>query len=372
MMRPPFPILFSGTQRSLAQVLFGNGEDGFLFGDFAELDEMFTTSTGPTNVAANDDPVGLALDDHAWGSQTLAQMVAAATELRGGGAPALLGAATAASYNTGTGVGSATRVDASNQSYVTVTVSNNALYRIDIEITGAVGVNIRSTVGGSIYFIALAGRQVIYAQTISTDLSFAANANAATAQFTIHSIKRIPGNHILQATTASRPLWKANAGKPYLAFDGVSMDMRDLYIPGAAGTLAVAFNKPTGGGYVVAGGTGTGNKRARLYLNASGFATFDFNTSAFAADAVDHRNANTLMAMTWGGGVFRGYVNGSLVSEQAVAANMDGAGLGYALGAVEGGGGSFALMSLSAAVARSAFSTPADIARINAEYQRTF
>ena len=66
---------------TLQNLLFGHGEDGFLFGNFGELDELFTTTTGQTNVAANDDPVGLALDDHSWGSQTLAQIVAAQSEL---------------------------------------------------------------------------------------------------------------------------------------------------------------------------------------------------------------------------------------------------------------------------------------------------
>jgi hypothetical protein len=69
---------------TLQRLLFGHGEDGFLFGNFAELDELFLLSTGDTgNVAANDDPSGLALDDHSWGGQTLAQAIRALFEQRG-------------------------------------------------------------------------------------------------------------------------------------------------------------------------------------------------------------------------------------------------------------------------------------------------
>jgi hypothetical protein len=42
--------------------LFANGEDGFLFGSFADRAKLFTTSAGATNVSANDDPVGRAVE----------------------------------------------------------------------------------------------------------------------------------------------------------------------------------------------------------------------------------------------------------------------------------------------------------------------
>lgn len=61
--------------------LFANGENGFLFGPYDDFTRLLTTSTGLVNVAANDDPVGLNLDRHSWGGQTLAQVLSAQSEL---------------------------------------------------------------------------------------------------------------------------------------------------------------------------------------------------------------------------------------------------------------------------------------------------
>ena len=56
-------LLFEGAGRSLVQLLFGNGEDGFLFYPASDLTRLYTTYQGPANVATDSDPTGLWLDN---------------------------------------------------------------------------------------------------------------------------------------------------------------------------------------------------------------------------------------------------------------------------------------------------------------------
>lgn len=365
----------NGGGTPLTQSLFRAGEDGFLFGNFAELDELFTTSVGPTAVAANDDPVGLALDDHSWGGQTLAQVVAAAAELKAAGAPALLGSATAATYNTGTGVGSVTRVDGSNQSYVTVPVTNGKTYAVNITATQAI--LIRNTIGGAGLVIASAGTTATYFIVgASSAIVFTYSGAAGTANFILNSIREVPGNHALQATAANRPLWKANAGKPYLLFDGTNDTLGTPYIPSSSGTAAVAFRSITSGAtqYGLGGGDATGNKRCRIGVASDGRAIFIFNGGAGGADVVitgNRTNLDTIMIATWNASGRELYLNGTLVLADSLAALFDGVGNGFRIGSGEGGAD---VMNgrVDAALVLNRRATPAEIQQITAEFRKTF
>ena len=189
------------------------------------------------------------------------------------------------------------------------------------------------------------------------------------------SCKLVPGNHALQATTTKRPLWTANSGKPYLLFDGTDDALVSPFIPGSAGTIAIAAKVPASvaaTGIMIGGGTTVGNKRCRIVMNISGKPSFDFNTSAIQSGINDYRNADVVAAMTWGGGVVRFYESGLLIAEQSVAANMDGTGSGFALAAIEGGSGTFFAGGIYAALALSRFATPAEIAGITSLFQRTY
>lgn len=109
-------------------------------------------------------------------------------ELRGLGTVALLGAATAATYDPITGIGSVTRVDGSNQSYVTFPVVNGKNYAVII--TAAQSVLLRNTIGGPGLVIASGG---------TTSTSFVVGASGAiiitfsgasgTANFTVNSLR---------------------------------------------------------------------------------------------------------------------------------------------------------------------------------------
>lgn len=114
--------------------LFLTGDDGFLY-DFNRADTLFQEATG-TTPAGVDQNVGLTLYISKWGGKTLAQVLAVQPELRDGGTTGVVGSATAASYNAGSGAGTITRVDVSNQSYVDFNSSANKWYFVDIQMAG--------------------------------------------------------------------------------------------------------------------------------------------------------------------------------------------------------------------------------------------
>jgi hypothetical protein len=164
---------------------------------------MYQDSAGTTPVTAVEQPVGLWLDKK--------QGLALGSELRGTGVVGLLGSATAATYNTATGAGTATRVDGSNQSYVRVpAATNSGTYRLQITNTGAVAISIRtgnaaSTVVGTVNAGVSA---TVHVAPASADFYITASA-AGDIAFTVTSVAALPGNHATQATAASRPTLSA-------------------------------------------------------------------------------------------------------------------------------------------------------------------
>lgn len=359
--------------------LFRNGEDGFLFGPFDTFERLFLTSTGSTgNVAANDDPVGLNLDRHSWGGASRDAIISAATEIVPDGtfdtdlgnwsvaassAPStfIWSGGQAVSQTDGVAIGRLR-----SPAYPTVV---GRLYRVSS--TGTAGLRV-GTASGNDDILAASANTTRYFVAVgtSTYLSSSETANGRTLDNV--SLKLIPGNHALQATTTKRPLWKANSGKPYLNFDGTDDYLGTPYIPGSAGTVAAAFRSATASAFILAGGISTGNKRCRIGLGAGGIAQFDFNTSAEAVGSTDLRNTDAILIQTWGGGVHRCYVNGTLLVDEAVSANMDGTGAAFALGSIEAGTSAFSSARIYAALARSTLSSPSEIATITREFQRTY
>jgi hypothetical protein len=181
------------------------------------------------------------------------------------------------------------------------------------------------------------------------------------------------GNHCTTATSTLRPLWKANSGKPYLNFDGTDDNLLNSFNTTDAGTLAAAFNGTTSSRTAIAGGGGiTGSRRCRLALGAAGVASFDFNTAGQVVGAVDLRSTDHVLAMTWGGGVLRCYVDGALLEEKAVVSNHNGTGSGGALGSNEGGGSGFWVGRVYAGLMRGVMSTPEQMALIYLQLRTSY
>ena len=120
-----------GTVDYLNQILGAGGLDYALF-DFRKTDRLFQEAVGPSPADDNGELIGVGIGAERQGSKTLAAVMAGQAELRGTGTTTLVGSVTAATYNTSTGVGSASRVDASNQSAAQFAVVANALYELDV------------------------------------------------------------------------------------------------------------------------------------------------------------------------------------------------------------------------------------------------
>jgi hypothetical protein len=115
-------------------------------------------------------------------------------ERRAAGAIGIIGTATAATFNTATGVGTATRVDVSNQSYVEWTgLRPSGQYQIAYQNTGAAQMGFRTGSGGAILLTVnggVSGASVIAASSGGVIIVAAIN-NGSTASFTVSSIREV-------------------------------------------------------------------------------------------------------------------------------------------------------------------------------------
>lgn len=168
---------------------------------------LYQDSAGTTPVTAVGQSFGLSLD-RAYGGQTGASLLA-------NGATGLTGTATAASYDTSTYAGSVSRAgDASNQSWVTWTgLTTAAMFRIRVQNTGATSLDVRNggVAGTIIASIAAGVTSFVHVPTSggSTSITITATANSTTATFTLSEFARVPGTHLIQATSPSRPTLSA-------------------------------------------------------------------------------------------------------------------------------------------------------------------
>ena len=382
--RPMARPLLKGVGGSLASLLFGHGEDGFLFGNWSELDELFTTSIGPTNVASDSDPAGLALDDHSWGANSLAQVLAAQPELITNGTfdTDLTGWSAAASSAPSTVVWSAgaavTQTDgiATARLRSTITTVVGKTYRV--LSTGTAGLQVGTSAGAAdILGGGVNTTRYFTAVGTTTHLSIISATNGLTLDNV--SAKEVPGNHALNATAGQRPLWRANSGKPYLSFDGSDDRVVSPFIPSSACTLAVACRFPAtdaSSRAMIGGGASTGNKRCLIGKNATdGKVVAGWGSETLGVGwGADLGISDHVIALT-GDAVSRDiWVDGVLIDSRAPTGGPDGTGGGLALGAYNNNGtiSSNSAGNLYAALALNRRATPADIARITSDFQRTY
>jgi hypothetical protein len=183
--------------------------DGFAF-DFTKTDRHFQTSTGPTLADDVTDPIGLALESREWNGRTLAEELATQAELRGGGVTGSVGTppAGAATFNTSTGVGSVSRTDVSNQSFVSIPVTDsNATYVVDLEVTsGLVGnLTIRDHTTAVIYVTFTSEiRQSIFVAAPGATIRLQNLTNPSDSSFILHSVKLVPTHHGVQSSSSLR------------------------------------------------------------------------------------------------------------------------------------------------------------------------
>ena len=164
------------------------------------LATLYQDIAGTTPVTAPNQPVGLMLDK--------SQGLVLGSELRGTGAIGLTGTATAATYNTTTGAATCFRVDASNQSFVTLTgLTSTATYVVTVTCASAVvGMSVRAGAFSAAAATTLTAGQTKTAYvTGTTAITFTDSGSGCS--FTVTSVKLIAGNHATQSTSGSRPTY---------------------------------------------------------------------------------------------------------------------------------------------------------------------
>lgn len=369
--------------------LFANGEDGFLFGNFGDLTRLFQTSVGGTQVAADADPVGLALEDSKWAKRTAAQQVAQATELitNGGFDADTNWTKTQATISGGAGtVNSPDGTFAGLQQNISLVA--NGLYRIQFDVTAVVSgtwavAGSQFASGVDLLSGTTTGTKVVYAIAAATglgDIQLKRRAGAA-AQFSVDnvSVKLVAGNHGLQATTTKRPFYKPNGGKPFLSLDGSDDCLVTPFIPTAALTLAVACRFPATDAtarIMIGGGASTGNKRAFIGKNSTdGKVAIGWGSETVGIGwGSDLGTIDHVIVLTGDGSTRDIWVDGALIDSRAPSGGPDGTGGGVSLGAYNNAGatGVVSAGNLYAAMGLSRRASAGEIDLITSKFRSTY
>lgn len=181
--------------------LFGVSDRGIAW-DLDRMDHLFQLSNGTTSVTAYGDPVGLILTVERGGLDQLG------IDTKSVGTIGIVGSATAATYNTSTGVGQVTNVNGSNQSFVSFAgFVVGRIYRIEVTNSGTQTITLRAGgVGGSGVMVVTANSTVVQMVT-ALATSYFLTSNTGSNDFTVVSIREVPGSHINQGTSSRRPTY---------------------------------------------------------------------------------------------------------------------------------------------------------------------
>jgi hypothetical protein len=189
-------------------------------------------------VAVMNGPVGLQLDKSR--GQT------AGADARANGAVGLVGAATAATWNAGTGVGTVTFVDGSNQSFVQFTgLTANTLYKFTFT-AATLSPTLRSGTQAGTAFGSASGAGVFYCMSSASGVITITKGSAGTSTFTISDVHSIAGLHRYQLTAASRGTLRGTPTGANLVLNGdfATGTLANWTKPDTApGTTTVVANK---------------------------------------------------------------------------------------------------------------------------------
>jgi len=361
--------------------LFANGEDGFLFGNFGDLTRLFTTSQGPTQVAVDADPVGLALEDSKWSKQSLSQVVAAQPNV----APAFVVGGTGysvtnsdathiATFGAGTlRYQSDTTSPQMNVGPSSVVWTSGKTYKITTVCTSWTSGSIKEA-GSNAVLATGVGTTVVYVVAAGNGPTI--TRNSTNVDLTISSItaQLVTGNHAIQATGVQRPVYKPNSGKPYLLTDGSDDCLVTPFKPTVAVTVALAarFTSAAATAFLVGGGAiGTG-KRCRIGIDTSGNLSYGFGASYATTTGI--LNADRVFVLTGDASTREIWMDGAQVDSGATTSVFDGTGGGLTLGSNNDGGtpGLFAAGRIYGALAINRRVTASEIALITSKFRSTY
>jgi hypothetical protein len=201
---------------------------------------MFTTSTGPTNVASNGDTVGLLIGGSQLGGLTVPDYLAAAAELvANGGFDADSNWSKGTGWSIVAGVASHAAGSAGNLDQGLNTTAN-ILYRLRLTVSGrtsgAITPSFSSSfagIGGSIsangtydVFVFGVGSTIL---RISADSSFNGSIDNV-------SLKAVAGYHTRQTTSGDRPQYQSG----YLRGDGSSDNLLTTWVCGSGDNTVIS------------------------------------------------------------------------------------------------------------------------------------
>jgi hypothetical protein len=259
--------------------LFAAAEPGVWY-DPSDLTTLFQDNAGTTPVTAPGQTVGLMLDK--------SQGLVLGAELVSSGAAALVGTATAATYSTSTGVGTVSRVDASNQSSVRwSSLNSTSNYKIRVTCTSG-NISIRAGDVSTAVLQTLTSGQSFDGFVVPAG-GFFTITNApvvGTSGFTVTSVREIAGNHATQATSTQRPTYGINpitGTRNLLTYSSWS--------DAVAGTPGTA---PTGWGFFL----GTGSTSLSGGLDAEGAQAIKFDATV-GQRIVYNQSANVVAGNTY-------------------------------------------------------------------------
>lgn len=220
---------------------------GALF-DASDLTAIYQAITGGSAGAAGQ-PAGLVFDKSQMGGATATAFIAAQADLKSGGAIGLVGTATAATYNTTTGEGTAARAaNVSNQSYVAFAgLTNGRFYVMNITNTGATSLDVRTnTITTTPVTVTAGTTATVILAALSNTIFVTPRGNNTTCAFTVNTLKALPGYHAIAPADGQRPTRHADG---YFDFDGVN-DVLNAQIGADLGANVSVYHRTQAGSHV--------------------------------------------------------------------------------------------------------------------------
>lgn len=383
-MRPPLNPIKGGGD--IITSIFADGTDGFYF-DFSKTDRLFQATTGGALADDAGENIALGLDGSKWGGLSFQAATDAQAEQVGTNpnfASDIAGWGSAGSATVtwdsdgGNGAalvditGAAGRI-ADSQVFA-FTVGKTYRFRARIKAgtyagqlaLRAAATNLGSAISPTGSYVNYDGFFVAGTTDVAIDIS---RLTADTGTFYVDSIsiKEIPGNHGLQATTSAQPKWQTGG---LARFDGTDDNLLTTLAASNTGMTLLAKAKlaATGGNRGVMGVNGAdGVSRCFLAFDASGYAAGGVGSDSLSVikGSVNRSGAYCVLGLTIGASTWTLYEQGAQTNTGAKNGSCNTT-LGIPLGGLNANGtfGTFANIDLTYALAIKKALTAAQIAAI--------
>ena len=313
--------------------------DGLYF-DTTKTDRFFQENTGPTLADDVGEAIGLAMSQRAWNGQTLAQVLAAATELE-----------VDANWTLGTNAsrvgGTITQpTNTASYNYQLVPTVADRLYRVRFTIaeggffcgvwSGVPTSNIITSIGGM-----GVGTHERYFVAVDADATFSfTGTSAGTNQITGISVKEIPGKHGIQATGTLKPTRQTTGAK----FDGADDNWLTSYMAGAGDQFAfVRTTVPASiaSNQVIFGAQNAGAEGAYGAVTTGGALRVKIGSTTIDSTGIDLRDGEHVIGFWIDGGTVYLYADGAIVGSGAFSGSLPSA-TAWRIGALNNNGSGLA------------------------------